>query len=101
MPTTAYWKEQDHDCSRRQFSLTVAYALTIHKAQGITVDKALETVKELQNTLSYVALSRVRRIEDLIIDSSFNDTRINNIQKMQNVIKREEYLGSLARHLSL
>ena len=55
--------------TRRQFAINVAYALTIHKAQGLTLDKAIVDIgaKEAAAGLTYVALSRVRRLEDLIL----------------------------------
>lgn len=79
--TSASWKEGGIDCSRIQFPITLAYALTIHKAQGLTLDKVIVEIgdRELAPGLTYVALSRVRRAEDLLIARAFNFSRVGNI----------------------
>lgn len=62
------------NCSRTQFPLTVAYAITVHKSQGISVDKAVLNISErdFQPGLSYVAVSRVRTLDGVMFDSPFD-----------------------------
>ena len=58
---------------RRQFPLALAWALTLHKAQGCTFDKVscdLSSAWEFGHV--YVALSRARRLADLNIESMPN-----------------------------
>jgi ATP-dependent exoDNAse (exonuclease V) alpha subunit len=56
---------------RRQFPLTPAYAGTINKAQGETLPKVIIDLSKpvFMHGQLYVALSRVRRCEDVVIIS--------------------------------
>ena len=64
------WKsEHDKPVERSQIPLRLAYALTIHKAQGATLDCALIDVgmNTFEYGQAYVALSRVKSIDCLYI----------------------------------
>lgn len=53
----------------KNFPVSLAYASTIHKIQGATLDRAHLTLKALwEPGQAYVALSRVRRAEDLSLE---------------------------------
>lgn len=58
-----------------QFPLSLAYSCTIHKSQSISLDQAIVNIKHcFEESMVYVALSRVRTLDGLQIQGMF-DTR--------------------------
>jgi hypothetical protein len=54
--------------SRKQFPITLAYALTVHRVQSLTLNKVIVDFSDtFASGQAYVALSRVRRLADLEI----------------------------------
>jgi ATP-dependent DNA helicase PIF1 len=65
----------------------LAYALTTHKLQGITLDSAiLDLATAFCNGQVYVALSRVKSFNGLYL-KSFNPSKIKVNEKMKEFLK--------------
>ncbi|CAB4010748.1 ATP-dependent DNA helicase PIF1 [Paramuricea clavata] len=85
---------------RQQIPLTLAWALTIHKSQGMTLKKAWVDIGQKESALgiSYVAISRVPNISSLVIEpTSFN--RLSAIKESQTLkfrIMEEKRLNEIA-----
>jgi hypothetical protein len=79
----------DHRHSRRQFPFRLAYAMTIHKSQGQTLDKAVIDLGKSERSLglTFVALSRVRHIKDLVI-APCSYERLDGIKKSKVLASR-------------
>ena len=58
--------------------LIESYAITVHKAQGVTLDEAVCDIsaREFSSGLSYVAVSRVSKLNGLMFDSPFSLARV-------------------------
>lgn len=59
-PVGHTWSNLGVQCSRLQLSLKLAWIFTIHKSQGLTLDKVVINIgKEFLSELIYVVCSRV------------------------------------------
>lgn len=70
---------------RQQFPLQLAWSITIHKAQGLTLSDVWVDLGPSEKVagLTYVALTRVRRISNLVIEPMSYD-RFKCLKKTSN-----------------
>jgi ATP-dependent DNA helicase PIF1 len=104
VPISRSWVNSENlTMTRTQLPLSLAYALTVHKAQGLTLDKAIIDFgpKEFAHGLSYVALSRVRKISDLIIEGSFTKDRFDSISRSKPHRDLKRFLETFRSHATV
>jgi hypothetical protein len=84
-----------------QFPLRLAWAITIHKSQGLTFDKVMiDAGAAFSSGQVYVALSRCTSLEGIVLLSKIPNTAI---QSNEHVVKGQQALthkGSLAERFS-
>ena len=71
-----------------QFPLQLAYAVTVHRIQGLTVQKAIICLNSsfFASGQAYVALSRVRKLDDMIL-WDFCASAIHLLQFYKDLLK--------------
>ncbi|XP_046856300.1 ATP-dependent DNA helicase PIF1-like [Xenia sp. Carnegie-2017] len=86
---------------RQQLPLRLAWALTIHKSQGLTLPKAWIDIGKSERTagVSYVAISRVKSILSCVIEPMTYErlTSLKSSANLQYRIEEENRLDSLAQ----
>jgi len=74
-----------------QYPVKLAWAITVHKSQGLTFDKA---IIDIGNAFApgqiYVALSRLRSLEGLVLTSQISGTGIRQDQNVAHFSKNKQ-----------
>jgi ATP-dependent DNA helicase PIF1 len=73
-PVTRQFEYKGIPCTRTQFPLRLAYAITVHKSQGLTLLRVVLNLNQKEHCLglSYVAISRVKTLDGLMFESPFD-----------------------------
>ena len=74
LSSTRDFMQGNTPCTRTQFPLAIAFAITVHKSQGLSVEKAVVDISgtEFTSGLNYVAVSRLKTIEGLLFERPFD-----------------------------
>ncbi len=92
-----------------QYPVRLAWAVTIHKSQGLTFDKVIiDAGKSFASGQVYVALSRCRTLDGIVLKSIIRnhniiqDDKINefqsqmwNVRELENILNEEKYSFAL------
>uniref|UniRef100_A0ABD2WYI1 ATP-dependent DNA helicase n=1 Tax=Trichogramma kaykai TaxID=54128 RepID=A0ABD2WYI1_9HYME len=87
----------------KQFPLKLAYAITIHKSQCLTLTSAIIDVgsKEFSSRLTYVALSRSKKLTYIMFSRFYDKSRFDSIAKAQSTKLQLKFLDNLQTNKSL
>ena len=100
-PMRRTWFATTQQCSRFQLPLQLAWAVTIHKAQGMTLIRVVINVgkKEFCSGLMFVACSRVRHLADLLFVPPFPYQRLAGLsqnRRLQERLQEDERLKRMS-----
>lgn len=84
-----------------QYPLRLAWAITIHKSQGLTFEKAIiDAGDAFASGQVYVALSRCRSLEGLVLRSKINPSSIENDREIVEHEKTKQAIEELEMQLN-
>lgn len=83
-----------------QYPLRLAWAITIHKSQGLTFEKAIiDAGKSFAAGQVYVALSRCTSLEGMVLQSRINKESLRTDQRIVNFSRTAASVGALEEEL--
>lgn len=87
--------------SFEQYPLKLAWAVTVHKSQGLTFEKA---ILDLSNAFAqgqvYVALSRLTSLDGLVLSSKIPASNFELSDSMKDFAKSKASVGQLSNNLA-
>lgn len=87
------WRSGQYRLSREQFPLMVAFAISIHKSQGLGFDRVVIDLGQTEDPLglAYVAMSRVKTLEGLAFYRVVNQNRLDSIRRAPGFQERTQF----------
>lgn len=92
--------EETTEGTFEQLPLRLAWSITIHKSQGLTFDKAIiDAAQSFAPGQTYVALSRCRSLEGLILDSPLRPSAIRTDPAVNSFIENHPRIEGSSEEL--
>jgi ATP-dependent DNA helicase PIF1 len=99
-PVTQQFEYKSVSCSRTQFPLRLAYAITAHKSQRMSLDVAIMNLKKKQYCLglAYVAVLRVRTAGGVVFEEPFD---FEHFKHKESAISQDRAADVILRNTQL
>ena len=82
----------------KHLPIRLAWAITVHNSQGQTLDGAIiDLSKCFQKGLGYVALSRCKSLDDIIMEGSFEDLPVDALKIDDEALKADRKIRAKAK----
>jgi len=98
--TTGHTINEEQAGTFQQFPVRLAWAITIHKSQGLTFEKALiDAGESFSPGQVYVALSRLTALDGLTLTSKIHPAAISVDQRIAEYFMSNQATGNLEKEL--
>jgi ATP-dependent DNA helicase PIF1 len=101
-PVTRQFEYKRRDCSRTNFPLRPAYAIMVHKAQGLALKQVVLNLerKDHAPVLSYVAISRVKRLSSIMFETPLDLSRFTTRKSSNMKDRARDWVLGICVHFS-